>query len=220
MDLQLRDKVVLVTGSAKRIGAAIIRSLAGEGAIRIAFDRDATACEQLRGEIKDDSRARFIVVDLSSPDNCRVVVEQSIEASGRLDALVNNVGIKDKIGLETGSPGDFVGSLQRNLLHYYNSAHYALPYLKCTSDNIVSISSKTAVTGQGGTSGYVASKGAILGLTREWAAELLPYGIRVSAVVPAEVLAHRHDHARGNCGDGFVPALLESRTHHRPASVR
>src|SRR5882724_5583960 len=64
----------------------------------------------------------------------------------------------------------------------------ALPHLKRTTGSIVSISSKTAVTGQGGTSGYVASKGAILALTREWAVELLPYGIRVNTVVPAEVM--------------------------------
>jgi L-fucose dehydrogenase len=184
----LRDKVVLVTGGAKGIGAAIIRSLVEEGAIPIAIDRDATACEQLRGELKCDKRAHFITVDLSSADNWRATVEQSIQACGRLDALVNNAGINDNVGLETGSPEEFVRSLQRNLLHYYNMAHYALPYLKGTSGNIVNISSKTAVTGQRGTSGYVASKGAILGLTREWGAELLPHGIRVNAVVPAEVM--------------------------------
>jgi NAD(P)-dependent dehydrogenase (short-subunit alcohol dehydrogenase family) len=60
-------------------------------------------------------------------------------------------------------------------------AHYSLPALKQTHGSIMNVSSKTAVTGQGGTSGYVASKGAILGLRREWAAELLPYGIRVIA---------------------------------------
>jgi NAD(P)-dependent dehydrogenase (short-subunit alcohol dehydrogenase family) len=67
-------------------------------------------------------------------------------------------------------------------------AHHALPALKTARGSIVNISSKTAVTGQGGTSGYVAAKAAILGLTREWAAELLPTGIRVNAVVPAEVM--------------------------------
>ena len=67
-------------------------------------------------------------------------------------------------------------------------AHFALPYLKKTRGCIVNISSKTAITGQGGTSGYASSKGAILALTREWAAELLGYGIRVNAVVPAEVM--------------------------------
>jgi L-fucose dehydrogenase len=67
-------------------------------------------------------------------------------------------------------------------------AHCALPHLKSSKGSIVNISSKTAVTGQGGTSGYASAKGAILALTREWAVELVPYGIRVNAVVPAEVM--------------------------------
>jgi L-fucose dehydrogenase len=101
---------------------------------------------------------------------------------------VNNAGINDKIGLESGSPEDYVASLKRNLLHYYNMAHYALPHLKESGGAIVNIASKTALTGQGGTSGYASSKGAILALTREWAVDLLDYGIRVNAVIPAEVL--------------------------------
>ena len=67
-------------------------------------------------------------------------------------------------------------------------AHYALPYLKAARGPIVNIASKTALTGQGNTSGYIASKGGILALTREWAVELLPYSMRVNAVVPAEVM--------------------------------
>src|SRR5438045_1935646 len=67
-------------------------------------------------------------------------------------------------------------------------AHYALPHLKKSRGCIVNIASKTAVTGQGGTSGYASSKGAVLALTREWAVELLNYGIRVNAIVPAEVM--------------------------------
>src|SRR5207302_2573093 len=67
-------------------------------------------------------------------------------------------------------------------------AHYALPHLKQSKGSIVNIGSKTAVTGQGNTSGYASSKGAIMALTREWAVELLPYAIRVNTVIPAEVM--------------------------------
>jgi L-fucose dehydrogenase len=189
MDLQLRDKVVLITGGAKGIGAAITKSLAREDAIATGVDRDAPACQQFQSELGAQGlTAHFISLDLSLPENCRAAVEQTVAAYGRIDALVNNAGINDKVGLEKGNPEEFVRSLERNLLHYYNMAHYALPHLKRTSGPIVNISSKTAITGQGGTSGYVASKGAILGMTREWAAELLPYGIRVNAVIPAEVM--------------------------------
>lgn len=189
MDLQLRDKVVLLTGGAKGIGAAIVKGLAQEGAVVVAIDRDVAASQLLQDELEAlGLSAKFISVDLSLPENCRAALEQTISIHHRLDALVNNAGINDKVGLENGSPEEFVKSLERNLLHYYNMAHFALPHLKRSSGSIVNISSKTAVTGQGGTSGYVAAKGAILGLTREWAAELLPYGVRVNAVLPAEVM--------------------------------
>jgi NAD(P)-dependent dehydrogenase (short-subunit alcohol dehydrogenase family) len=189
MDLELKHKVVLVTGGAKGIGAAISRTCAQEGAIAVAVDRDLEAGEQLHCELSaHGQQSSFIPMDLCSPENCKAIVQQTIATYDRIDALVNNAGVNDKIGLEHGSPGEFAGSLERNLLHYYNMGHYALPHLKRTRGAIVNISSKTALTGQGSTSGYVASKGAILALTREWAAELLPYGIRVNAVVPAEVM--------------------------------
>ena len=189
MNLQLKDKVVLVTGGAKGIGAAIVRACGGEGAIPVIVDRDAEAGKQLQAELRDQGTAsELISVELLTPESCLRAVEQTVKVFGRLDTLVNNAGFNDKIGLEHGSPDQFVASLGRNLLHYYNMAHYALPHLKRSRGPIVNISSKTALTGQGGTSGYASSKGAILALTREWAAELLGYGIRVNAIVPAEVM--------------------------------
>jgi L-fucose dehydrogenase len=189
MDLRLKGKVVLVTGGAKGIGAAIVRGCCAEGAVPVIVDRDEEAGEQLQAELRA-SRAEsgLIIAELSAPEACASVVKGTIQKLGRLDALVNNAGVNDGVGLEHGNPEKFVASLERNLVHYYAMAHYALPALKKARGSIVNISSKTAVTGQGGTSGYVAAKGAILGLTREWAAELLPYGIRVNAVVPAEVM--------------------------------
>ena len=185
MDLQLKEKVVLITGGAKGIGAAISRAAAAEGAVPVVLDRDEVACATLKNELR---RGEYICAELSSADNCRAAVEQTIGKFGRLDSLINNAGVNDKVGLESGSPEKYVESLQRNLLHYYNMAHYALPHLKKSRGSIVNISSKTAITGQGGTSGYASSKGAILALTREWAAELLDSGIRVNAIVPAEVM--------------------------------
>jgi L-fucose dehydrogenase len=189
MNLQLQDKVVLVTGGAKGIGAATVLALAQEGAVPVIVDKDAEAGENLRAKLsRAGTRAVVISTDLTSPENCRESVERVVRDFGQLDALVNNAAINDRVGLEHGSPDQYVSSLQRNLLHYYDMAHYALPELKRSRGSIVNISSKTAITGQGGTSGYASSKGAILALTREWAAELLPYGIRVNAIVPAEVM--------------------------------
>jgi NAD(P)-dependent dehydrogenase (short-subunit alcohol dehydrogenase family) len=189
MDLQLNSKIVLVTGGAKGIGAAIVRGCAAEDAVPVIVDKDIEAGRQLQSELKKSGKkAGFISAVLASAQDCSLAVEQTLQEFGRLDVLVNNAGINDRVGLEHGCPEKYVGSLERNLLHYYNMAHYALPALKKSQGCIVNTASKTAVTGQGGTSGYVSAKGAILALTREWAVELLPYGIRVNAVVPAEVM--------------------------------
>jgi L-fucose dehydrogenase len=189
MDLQLKGKVVVITGGASGIGAAIVTGAAREGAIPVIVDRCAEAAERLEREIRAaGGSALAIVVDLALAQNCKRVVDETLERFGRLDVLINNAGINDRVGLENGSPAAFVASIESNLLHYYNMAHYALPSLKQAQGAIVNIASKTAVTGQGGTSGYAGSKGAILALTREWAVELLPYEIRVNAVLPAEVM--------------------------------
>jgi L-fucose dehydrogenase len=189
MDLDLKNKVVLVTGGANGIGAAVVRLAAAEGAIPVIVDRDVEAAQILESGLRRDGRQSWIIgVDLSCLDNCAKAVSETVRMCGRLDALVNNAGGNDRVGLEHGSPAEYVASLERNLLHCYNMANLALPVLKQSRGCIVNIGSKTAITGQTGTSGYVSAKGAIHALTREWAAELLPYGIRVNAVVPAEVM--------------------------------
>jgi L-fucose dehydrogenase len=189
MDLQLKDKVIIVTGGAKGIGAAIVRALAAEGAIPVIVDRDAEAGKRLQSKLQDsNSNCTLINVDVETPESCLQSIEQTLKTFGRIDALVNNAGRNDKVGLESGSVAEYLASLNRNLVHYYSMAHYALPHLKRSRGAIVNIGSKTAVTGQGSTSGYASSKGAIMALTREWAAELLPYGIRVNTVIPAEVM--------------------------------
>src|SRR5205823_9252557 len=189
MDLELKGKTVVETGGAKGIGAAIIRAAAEEGAHTVVIDRDEDAARKLESELRGGGKKTLaIVVELTNAESCRQAVEQATQSKGEIDALINNAGVNDRVGLEGGSPAEYVASLERNLLHYYNVAHYALPWLKKAHGTIVNISSKAAITGQGGTSGYASSKGAILALTREWAVELLPHGIRVNAVVPAEVM--------------------------------
>jgi len=189
MDLHLNDKVMIVTGGGSGIGEAIVREAVREGAIPVIANRSLERGKQLEEELTAAGhRCLFVQADLSQADQCRKVVEATVEKLNQIDVLVNNAGYNDGVGLENGTPEKFLQSIQGNLFHYYAMAHYALPHLIKTKGNIVNISSKTAVTGQGGTSGYIASKAGQLGLTREWATELLPYGIRVNAVLPAEVM--------------------------------
>lgn len=187
MDLQLKDKVVIVTGGASGIGAAISLTLAQEGAIPVILGKSPMPSEFAHQLQAQASQYLFIQVELSDDAACKAAVEQTMAHFGRLDGLVNNAGVNDSVGLEAGREA-FIGSLERNLIHYYVMAHYCVPHLKATQGAIVNVSSKTAVTGQGNTSGYCASKGAQLSLTREWAAALLADGVRVNALIPAEVM--------------------------------
>lgn len=188
MDLGLKDKVIIVTGGAKGIGEAISKLVAAEGAIAVIAGRSAVDNEKTIAAIKAAGGKAFgIEAELGDPAACKKVIEATVKEFGTLHALVNNAGVNDGVGLESGNPEKFMASLQKNVSHYYNLAHYALPYLKQNKGSIVNIGSKVATTGQGNTSGYAASKGAINALTREWAVELLPFSIRVNTVIPAEV---------------------------------
>ena len=187
MDLNLKDRVVLVTGGASGIGGAITLQLAEEGAIPIVLARDPLAPEFEAKLRSRSARSRLFRLELQNERACEDAVAATHREFGRIDGLVNNAGVNDNVDLSAGRAA-FMGSLEANLVHYYVMAHYCLPHLRASQGAIVNISSKTAVTGQGGTSGYVAAKGAQLSLTREWAAGLAKDGIRVNAVIPAEVM--------------------------------
>ena len=195
MNLQLTDKIFIVTGGASGIGRAIVDVLIEEGAIPVLVDKNPEALvETLEAYEKSGTSLLGIEGDLVSPAFCQQAIEQTVDRYERIDGLINNAGINDKVGLEGGSPEAFIASLERNVVHVYSMAHYALPHLKERAGPIVNISSKTAITGQGGTSGYIAAKGGVLALTREWAVDLEPYQIRVNCVVPAEVWTPMYDY--------------------------
>jgi L-fucose dehydrogenase len=183
MDLGLSGKVIIVTGGGSGIGAAISEGLADEGAIPVILSRTRPSDDWLasvRGAI-------FVKADLSRDEDCEAAIAHVRDRMGQIDGLVNNAGANDSVGLEAG-PAAFRASLDQNLIHYYTLMHLCLSDLRASRGAVVNISSKTALTGQGNTSAYVAAKAAQLGLTREWAAALIGDGVRVNAVVPSEVM--------------------------------
>ncbi len=187
MDLGLKDKIILVTGGARGIGEGIVRELADEGAVPVIVGRNEHDNLRLVASLEKAGKTAFHkVAELTRPEENRLAVASVLDQFGRIDGLVNNAGVNDGVGLENGSYEAFMESLHRNLVHYYLMAHYALPALKASGGSIVNIGSRTAETGQGGTSAYAASNGGRNALTREWAVELLPYGIRVNAVIVAD----------------------------------
>ena len=187
MDLHLTGKVVIVTGGGAGIGGAISGVLADEGAVPAIIARRAPDEGFMARLTAVCPAAGWVRADLTRDADCAAAVQAVRARWGRIDALVNNAGTNDGVSLEQG-PEAFRASLDRNLIHYFALAHHCLPDLKAAKGAIVNISSKTAVTGQGGTSAYVAAKAGQLGLTREWAAALAGDGVRVNAVIPAEVM--------------------------------
>ena len=247
MDLDLKDRVIVVTGGGSGIGEAITRACLAEGARVVVVGRVTERVRAFEQElIADGARCRFLEVELGDVEACKEAVQTIEDEFGRLDGLVNNAGANDSIGLAEGEPAAFFESLRHNLLHYYAMAHYCLPLLKRGKGAIVNISSKVALTGQGGTSAYAAAKGAQLALTREWAAELAEFGVRgeqcgagrgadavVWAVASAAGCARRcagadrrpcaagasHDTGGGDCFDRGVSFVADTvRAHDGAAS--
>jgi len=190
MDLGLKDKIIIVTGGAKGIGAGIAKALTAEGAIPVVVGRSKEDNEAIVMEMG----AGFAVTgELTHPEECENAVKATIGKFGKIDGLVNNAGVNDGVGLEKGNYEALIASLHKNLVHYYLMAHHALPELIKSKGSIVNIGSKVAETGQGNTSAYAAANGGRNALTREWAVELLKYGIRVNAVIVAECYTPLYD---------------------------
>jgi NAD(P)-dependent dehydrogenase (short-subunit alcohol dehydrogenase family) len=178
-----------VSGGARGIGEGIVRVLAAEGAIPVIIGRSVEDNERLTNElIANGSKAFAVQAELGVPEECERAMREVTQKFDSIHGLVNNAGVNDGVNLEHGNHQRFLESIHNNLLHYYLLAHYALPYLKQTKGAIVNIGSKTAETGQGATSAYAAANGGRNALTREWAVELLKYGVRVNSVIVAECM--------------------------------
>ena len=188
MNLELQDKVVLVTGGAKGIGEAITRTFAAEGAVACILGRNREEAAQLVAELSArEQRAEAFFCEMTDEAAVRAAVATVLAKYGRVDCVVNNAGVNDGAGLRA-SVTDFRASLEKNVVHCFVLVQACLDALIAGRGSVVNIGTKCATTGQGGTSGYVAAKGALDALTREWAIDLAPHGVRVNCVIPAEVM--------------------------------
>ena len=218
MDLQIKDKVYIVTGGGSGIGGGISVALAREGAIPVIIGRSDITKEVADVVFDLQPKTLFIKIDLGNNDEgIKSAIEDVVAKFGRIDGLVNCAGANDGIGLDA-EPDAFRKSLENNLIHYFTMAHYCIEELKKTKGTILNVSSKTALTGQGGTSAYTAAKGAQLSLTREWAASYLEEGIRVNCLIPAEVWTPLYEKWINTFDD--PKAKLETITRNIPLGKR
>jgi len=188
VNLGLENKIVIITGGAKGIGAAITRAFAAEGAVACVLGRNREEAAALVAEIGAQSgRADTFHCEMTDEAAVREAVAAVLAKHGRIDCVVNNAGVNDGVGLRA-PVTDFRASLEKNIVQCFVLVQAALDALIASKGTIINIGSKCSVTGQGGTSGYVAAKGAMNGLTREWALDLAKHSIRVNAVLPAEVM--------------------------------
>ena len=188
MNLNLQGKVAIITGGAKGIGEGITRAFAAEGATAVILGRNPEEANAIVSELTAaGQQADTFHAEMTNADEVAQAVAGILAKHGRIDVIVNNAGGNDAVGLRA-TPAEFAASLERNLVHCFTLVHHALDALIESRGTIINIGSKTAVTGQGGTSGYAAANGGIHALTREWAVDLGKFGIRVNCVVPAEVI--------------------------------
>ena len=138
MDLHLQNHVILISGGAKGIGAAICKALGAEGAISVVIGRKAADNEASVAQIVTaGGKAWPVTAELTRTEECEKAVQATVARFGRIDGLVNNAGINDGVNLEHGNTERFLQSLRKNLIHYYELAHFALPELKKSRGEIV-----------------------------------------------------------------------------------
>lgn len=188
IDNRFKNKVFVITGAAGGIGFATARRAALEGAKLVLADRknemSKCAFDKLQ---KITSEVTFLILDLTSEENCKNLIHTALDKYGRIDVLINNAGI-------TGLPAPvhsmttqmFMDVMACNIYSAFFCSHYALSHMISQSGHscVVNVSSVAGLTGFPGHSAYVTSKHALSGLTKNMAMDYAKYGIRVNAVNP------------------------------------
>jgi NAD(P)-dependent dehydrogenase (short-subunit alcohol dehydrogenase family) len=183
-----RGRTALVTGAARGIGRATAEQLARAGAAVAVLDRDADEIEVVaEGSRRVGYRIHPLVADVADPEAMSRSVAECEDVFGGLDILVNNAGIHFARGVDEYTIDEIDRVIAVNLKGALHAVRAALPALRRTRGCIVSVSSMTALVGQDRGAVYVATKGALVSLTKALALELAPAGIRVNCVCPAGV---------------------------------
>ena len=189
--MRYKDKVAIVTGGSKGIGAGCVKVFVEEGGATVVFcSRTGQEGTALEAEVnrKGPGRAVFVRADVSRVDDIRHLIDTTVERFGRIDCLINNAGWHpphrpiDDFSIE-----DFRSLLDLNLVSYFAACKFALPHLRKVKGNIINMSSLVGSMGQAGAATYVATKGAITALTKALAIDEAGHEVRVNSVSPGNI---------------------------------
>jgi NAD(P)-dependent dehydrogenase (short-subunit alcohol dehydrogenase family) len=190
MELDLAGKVVLITGAASGIGAATARAFAEEGASLALLDRDGVGLKTLARSLEvEEARVSLAVGDLSTAMGVQAAVEEALALyDGRVDVLVNNVGICLLRQFEDVSDADWLYTYELNFLSYVRTSALVLPLMRRKGGGcIVNNASDLARQPEPHFPDYTPAKAAVLSLTKMLAQQEGPHGIRVNAVAPGPI---------------------------------
>ena len=183
--MRLKNKIAIVTGGAGGIGLATVQAFVREGAAVALWDvsdKGAAVADELT---KAGHRVTFTKVTVTDMDQVKRATEAAAKQFGRIDILINNAGItKDRTILKM-SKAEWDDVIGVNLTGVFHCTQAVVPYMKEQNyGRIVSASSNVAIRGNYGQTNYVATKSAIIGMTKVWALELGRYGITANCIAP------------------------------------
>ena len=219
MDLQLEDKVTLITGPAKGMGAAVTLAFAREGAKLVLAGRDTAAIEPVAAEARAlGVQAIVVPCDLTDAAQTEALAAHALEAFGQVDVLVNVAGGSGPIG-KTGwetTAEEFNEIVQLNMTGCFNTIHAVLPSMIARrSGKIVNVGGTFGLRGRAGRLAYSASKWGLRGITKSFALEAGPYNINVNNVAPGMVDGPRfRDKVCANMAEKLGITLEEAMTRH------
>jgi NAD(P)-dependent dehydrogenase (short-subunit alcohol dehydrogenase family) len=219
MDLQLKDKVAVITGPAKGMGRAVSLAFAREGARLVLTGRDLSAIEPVAEEARAMGAEVLVVpCDLTQPAQTEALAASALKAFGRIDVLVNVAGGSGPIG-KTGvqtSAEEFSEIVELNMTGCFNTIHAVLPsMMERKSGKIVNVGGTFGMRGRAGRLAYSASKWGLRGITKSFALEAGPYGINVNNVAPGMVDGPRfREKVCTNMAEKLGITLEEAMTRH------